>query len=274
MPRSIRRVASVWVALTGIVFAAPLAAQSVMHVGGAYFPPYVYKSDQAASRGLLPQLISALNQSQDEFRFVIVPTSIPRRFLDFEDGRIDLALFENPAWSGWSTIPHRAVDMGLEDAEVFVARVEAGRDEHYFERLEGKRLALFNGYHYAFADFNTNPDYLNKTYNAAITYSHDSNVLMVMRRRADIALVTRSYISSFLERYRQYAGQLLVSERVDQVYVHYALLRPEAPISAEQFSGLLERLREDGALERIFGPRHIRVRPAVTDSSVATHAAD
>lgn len=263
-----------WGLLAGALFSAPLAAQHVVHVAGAYFPPYAYKREQAPLHGLLPQLVSSLNQFQGEFRFVIVPTSIPRRYRDFAEGRIDLALFENPAWTGWSSIAHSAIDMGLEDAEVFVTHVETGRDQRYFERLKGKRLALFNGYHYAFADFKTDPDYLNKTHNATVTYSHDSNLLMVMRRRADIALVTRSYIGDFLGRYRQYAGQLLVSERIDQFYQHHALLRPGAPISAEHFSRLLEGLRERGVLERLFAPYQIVVRPAAAGSSAVTGAAD
>ena len=275
MPPSMRRFVAAWVALVGAMICAPVMAQQVVHVGGVYFPPYVYKGEQAITRGLLPQLVEALNESQADFRFVIVPTSIPRRFRDFEDGRIDLALFENPSWNLWAEIPHQAVDMGLEDAEVFVARVEADRDQRYFERLQGKRLALFNGYHYAFAAFKSDPEYLIKTHNAAVTYSHDSNLLMVMRRRADVALVTRSYISGFLERYGQYSGQLLVSERVDQIYQHHALVREGAPITAAQFEALQEQLRVDGTLERIFAPKQIQVRPAVAaDSSAATDAAD
>ena len=38
------------------------------------------------------------------------------------------------------------------------------------------------------------------------------------------------------------AEQLLASERVDQVYHHFALLRPGAPISGEAFQGLLQQL--------------------------------
>ncbi|MGE8359355.1 substrate-binding periplasmic protein [Pseudomonas sp.] len=270
-----RRFVAACVAWVGAMGCAPVLAQQEVRVGGVYFPPYVYKGEQAITRGLLPQLVAALNEAQSDFRFVIVPTSIPRRFRDFEDGRIDLALFENPSWDLWATTPHQAIDMGLEDAEVFVARVEAERGQDYFDRLEGKRLALFNGYHYAFAGFKADPEHLIKSHNAALTYSHDSNLLMVMRRRADVALVTRSYISGFVERYGQYSGQLLVSERVDQVYRHHALLRQGAPISAGQFEALQERLRADGTLERIFAPKQILVRPAAAaDSSAATDAAD
>ncbi|MBS7661170.1 transporter substrate-binding domain-containing protein [Pseudomonas lalucatii] len=254
-----RRVLHVWAWFVALLASGPLAAAQEVNVAGVHFPPYVIKPEQPSASGLLLELLAALNAAQDDYRFVMVPSSLPRRFRDFQQGRIDLAIFENPAW-GWQRIPHEAVDMGLEDAEVFVARLEAGRDQSYFDALEGKRLALYNGYHYAFADFNSDPEFLQTRFNATLTYSHDSNLLMVLRRRADIALVTRSYIGDFLERNRGYAGRLLVSDRIDQRYKHYVLVRPQAPISAERFAGLLEQLRHVGQLAEIFGPSRVAVR--------------
>ncbi|KRP60511.1 substrate-binding periplasmic protein [Pseudomonas trivialis] len=233
----------------------------VVRIGAAHFPPYTVRPEQGADTGLLPQLIEALNATQGDYRFVLVPTSIPRRFRDLEQGRIDMAIFENPDW-GWQEIPHTTVDMGLEDAEVFVAQRQPGRGQDYFADLQGKRLAVFSGYHYAFANFNPDPRFMAEQFNATLTYSHDSNLLMVARGRADIALVTRSYLSDFLVRNADMAGQYLVSERVDQVYHHYALLRPNAPISGEAFAELLKRLRDGGQLLKIFEPYRIDVMPA------------
>ncbi|MBV4490668.1 substrate-binding periplasmic protein [Pseudomonas oryzicola] len=242
--------------------AAPAWAVDAIEVkvGAAHFPPYTVRPEQGADTGLLPQLVDALNRAQQQYRFVLVPTSIQRRFGDFQQGRTDMAIFENPQW-GWQQIAHQTVDMGLEDAEVFVARQANGRDQHYFDDLRGKRLALFNGYHYAFAGFNPDPDYLRKTYNATLTYSHDSNLLMVQAGRADIALVTRSYLSDFLARNPASREQLLPSQRIDQVYHHYALLRPGAPIGEQSFATLLRGLRDSGELARIFEPYRITLVP-------------
>ncbi|MCY5846758.1 hypothetical protein OV669_25845, partial [Salmonella enterica subsp. enterica serovar 1,4,[5],12:i:-] len=93
-------------------------------------------------------------------------------------------IFENPQW-GWQDIPHASVDMGLEDAEIFVAQRQTDRGQGYFTDLTGKRLAVFSGYHYAFANFNPDPKAMAAQFNATLTYSHDSNLLMVTRGRAD-----------------------------------------------------------------------------------------
>jgi hypothetical protein len=97
---------------------------------------------------------------------------------------------------------------------------------------------------------------------------------MVLRGRADIALATRSYVSDFIKRNRQYAGQLLISQRVDQRYQHQALLRPAAPISAAQLGQLFEQLRSNGQLATIFEPYRIAVRSGAADSSVTAGVTD
>lgn len=251
-----------------IVLTPQVNATQVVRIGAAHFPPYTIRPEKGDDTGLLPELVEALNTTQSEFKFVLVPTSIPRRFRDFEQGRTDMAIFENPQW-GWQDIPHVAVDMGLEDAEIFVARKAAGRGQDYFDELKGKRLALFAGYHYAFAQFNPDPKYLADHFNVSLTYSHDSNLLMILRGRADIALVTRSYLSDFMARNNDEARQLLVSERIDQLYRHYALLSPKAPIKGPQFARLLQNLRDNGQLFRIFQPFRIAVTPLVANRAVA-----
>ena len=242
------------------LWALPCAATQLVRIGAAHFPPYTVRPESGADTGLLPQLVQALNALQSDYQFVLVPTSIPRRFGDFKQGRVDMAIFENPDW-GWKNIPHTAVDMGLEDAEIFVAQRQPERGQTYFSELAGKRLALFSGYHYEFANFNADPKVLAQNHNATLTYSHDSNLLMVLRGRADIALVTRSYLSDYLLRNDKVGEQLLVSERVDQIYHHYAILRPSAPISGAAFADLLQGLRDNGQLLRIFDPYQIAVMP-------------
>ena len=122
----------------GTLWQAQVSAAQLVRVGAAHFPPYTVRPEQGADSGLLPQLLEALNRAQREYQFVLVPTSIPRRFRDFQQGRIDMAIFENPQW-GWQDIPHASVDMGLEDAEIFVAQrqTDRGRGEGRVRDLVG-----------------------------------------------------------------------------------------------------------------------------------------
>ena len=242
----------------GMIWLTPVWAAQEIRVGAAHFPPYTVRPERGADTGLLSQLLNALNQLQSDYRFVLVPSSIPRRVRDFERGRVDMMIFENPAW-GWQAFSYAAVDMGLEDAEVFVARYQPDRAQRYFDELSGKRLALFSGYHYAFAGFNSTPKFLADTFSATLTYSHESNLLMVLRGRADIALMTRSNLIDIQRYDPKVKSQIMMSERVDQIYRHYALLRLDAPIKSQQFAQMMSSLRDNGQLRAIFAPYQIDV---------------
>ena len=242
----------------GMIWVAPALAVQEVRVGAAHFPPYTVRPERGGGTGLLSQLLNALNLLQGDYRFVLVPSSIPRRQRDFEQGRVDMMMFENPAW-GWQVHAYNAVDMGLEDAEMFVAKKHPDRQQSYFDDLDGKRLALFSGYHYAFAGFNAAPTFLTDTFNATLTYSHESNLLMVQRGRVDIALITRSNLIDLLRHDPQARSEVMVSERIDQTYRHFALLRPEAPIQGQHFARMLQQLRENGELVAIFAPYKIAV---------------
>jgi ABC-type amino acid transport substrate-binding protein len=235
----------------GLLAAQPLLAAQLIKVGAYHFPPYVSKPEAEQAQGLLPDLLATLNAQQSEYQFVLVPTSVTRRFRDFQNARYDLIMFESPTW-GWQNTPHETFDLQVQDAEVYVAKAAAGRGQEYFSQFSGKRLALYNGYHYGFAQFNADPEYLAKQFNAVLTYSHDSNLLMVLRERADLTVVTRSYLHRYLLRYPEQRTQMLVSDRVDQVYRHQALLRPNAPISVEGLRGLLRQLRDGGQLSALY----------------------
>lgn len=251
--------------LIALSLLSPLAlAREAVRVGAYHFPPYMMKPESQGASGLLPELLALLNRTQDDYRFELVPTAVSRRYRDFQEGRFDLILFESPSW-GWQAIPKSSVDLRIEDAEVYVTRAEAGRGESYFDDLKGKRLALYNGYHYGFAGFNADQDYLTREFDALLTYSHDSNLMMLQRSRADIVVITRSYLRLYRQRHPEQSQSLLVSRRVDQVYHHHALLRPQAPIDSLAFAGLMERLRVSGQLqpllERYHLPTEVQVGP-------------
>ena len=245
--------------LLGLMLSLVCVAQAAVEVrvGAYHFPPYVIKPDSERVGGLLPELLDALNQQQNEYRFTLVATSTMRRYRDLQSGRFDVMLFESPAW-GWQGIAHTALNLLIEDAELYVARMQAGRDENYFDDLKGKRMALYSGYHYGFAGFNADKQFLADQFNAVLTYSHDSNLIMLLRGRADVAVVTRSYLHAYQQHYPEQSSALLISQRVDQVYQHQALFRPQSAISPPVFADLLKQLHRNQQLDKLLSRYHLR----------------
>lgn len=243
-----------------LLFTRQALAHQVVHVGGYNFPPYLTQAESEHPEGLLIDLLAVLNKQQQEYRFVLVPTSVTRRYQDLSSGRFDMIFFESPEW-GWQDTAHVPLDLHIADSEVYVAKAAPGRDQGYFDTFGGKRLALYSGYHYGFAEFNADRDYLRQHYQAEFSYSHDSNLQKVLHGRADIAAVTHSFLDIFFEQNSGSAEQLLVSVKKDQVYHHQALLRPGTPLSAQKLQSLLQQLSQKGHLKTLLQRYHLSEQP-------------
>jgi ABC-type amino acid transport substrate-binding protein len=239
-----------------LLSAREVLAHQVVHVGAYNFPPYIVQAESDQPQGLLTDLLAKLNQLQSKYKFVMVPTSVTRRYQDLASKRFDLIFFESPEW-GWKGTAHEPMDLDITDYEVYVTRVSADRDQHYFDDFGSKRLALYSGYHYGFAGFNADRDFLRQHYKAEFSYSHDSNLQKVLHERADIAVVTESFLQMFIDRNPGSREQLLVSTRKDQSYSHQVLLRPGSPVSAQQLRELLDRLRASGELKVLLQRYHL-----------------
>ncbi|MBP2304015.1 transporter substrate-binding domain-containing protein [Azospirillum melinis] len=223
------------------------ASATVIQVGAYEFPPYVDETGGGITRDLL----ELLNGAQGEFRFEMVRTAPQRRYEDLDQGRFDMIAFESRNW-GWQDRPVDATRPFLRDAEVFIARATPGIDQRYFDDLGGKTILGRLGYHYAFAGFDADPKRLEQRYRTRVTVTHEGNVRSVVAGRADLAIVTRSFLTRFLQREPELARQVLVSDRTDQIYEHTILIRQGAALTTGWLNGLLDRLEADGRLEALW----------------------
>ncbi|WP_068503204.1 substrate-binding periplasmic protein [Magnetospirillum moscoviense] len=233
--------------LLGMMAADGAPAAQLVKVGGYEFPPFV----EADGKGLVHDVIAALNAAQTAYEFRFVPVAARRRYADLADARFDVMFFESPDWE-W-TQRQAAVDFTaefLQGGEVFVAQARPGRGQDFFASLTGKRLVGILGYHYGFADFNADPERLARDWGMKLVANHKSSIDMVLADRADLAVVTDSYLWAYLSKVPEAREKLLVSDRFDQVYRHRALVRRLGPIDVKILDGLLARLERDGTLAR------------------------
>jgi len=99
---------------------------------------------------------------------------------------------------------------------------------------------------------------LRQNYQAEFSYSHESNLLKVLFDRSDIAVVSQSFLETFIEQNPKSADQFLVSVKKDQVYSHKVLLRPGSPISPDALHNLLSQLRDSGQLASLLERYHLQ----------------
>ncbi len=222
-------------------------AAEIVRVGAYPFLPFVDKGS-----GLTFELLQAMNAFQKEYQFELVDTSPNRRYQDMASGNFSMMLFENVKW-GWDAA---AVDVSKVylrgDGEVYVARSAPGRGESYFDVLTDKQLLLVLGYHYGFANFESDQLELAKKYKISFSFDNAVSLRNLLMGRGDVAVITRSYLTRYLVQNPQDAEKLLVSLRMDQTYAHTALIKKGSKPTVQEIDALLDRMEAAGVLKKLW----------------------
>ncbi|MCP4678195.1 MAG: transporter substrate-binding domain-containing protein [Deltaproteobacteria bacterium] len=224
--------------------------RKVVKVGGYDFPPFVEDIDGQGT-GITLDLIEMMNSYQTEYRFEFIITSSKRRFDHFDAGRFNIIMFEGIDW-GWKNKNVEATKVYLEGGSKYITKAGPGKDQRYFNNLKGKLILLILGYHYAFANFNSDPEYLKKNFNATMTSTHEGNILSIIRGRADVAVVFKSYIQKYMHDHPSIKDKIIVSDIYENRNHYTSLVRKNTEPSVDQMNALLTNMDKDGLLAKLW----------------------
>lgn len=234
---------------------APASAQQVVKVGGYDFPPFVDKSPRGTSLTL--DLIAALNAYQKKYVFQFVETSSKRRFINFDEKKYDLIFFESADW-GWQGRDVEASDVIMQGGAVYITRADKSKDQRYFDDFRGKSIWGILGYHYGFANFNSDQEYLRKTFNAHMTTSQDGLIEAAVSGRADIAVVVKEYLQVYLSKHPGVEKKILVSKKYDAVNLYTILVRKGINPDVAEINRLLAEMEHAGILKKLWGKYNLK----------------
>jgi polar amino acid transport system substrate-binding protein len=223
--------------------------KKVIYVGGYEFAPFVSLDNNNQAHGITKDLIHALNTVQKEYDFKFFLTTPEKRYEQFKQGKFDLMLFESKRW-GWKDTETNFSKVYLNGGEVYIALSDVKKSNTYFDNFEGKRLAIMRGFHYGFADFNSNEKFLVANYNAVIVNSNASIFNMLLTGNADIGVITMSYIDLYFKNHPKLKSKFLTSNKLDQVYNHTILVREKTSPTVKEVNNLLSKLKRDGLLQK------------------------
>ncbi|MRV73877.1 transporter substrate-binding domain-containing protein [Duganella sp. FT92W] len=234
---------------------SPANAQQIVRVGGYDFPPFVDK--RTGSTSLTFDLIAALNAFQKKYHFEFVDTSSKRRFINFDERRYDLIFFEAIDW-GWQGRAVEASDVIMHGGTVYVTRADKHKDQRYFDDLKGKTIWGILGYHYGFANFNSDYEYLKKTFNAHMTTSQDGLIEAAVSGRADISVVVREYLQIYLIKHPEVQNKILVSKKFDAVNQYTILVRKGVSPDVAELNRILMEMENAGILKKLWGKYNLK----------------
>jgi len=222
----------------------------VIKVGLYDFPPYAFVTEESES--IAVQLLDAMNAFQHQYKFVGVPTTSKRRYLDFEKNKFDMIIFEDKKW-GWQDYPVIASYPFATGYEVYVTLAKPERDQSFFNDFKDKVMIGVLGYHYQFADFSTDPEFLSKNFKLIQTDGQKKSLELILNNRGDIAVLSREYLNYHFMQSPQDKDKLLISDKFDQIYNHTVLVRENSRISIDYINDLFERMRKKGILDALLG---------------------
>ena len=209
---------------------------------GAYpFPPYLNVSDKTPS-GKTVELIGALNRIQNKYNFQLVVTAPSRRFSDFGK-KFDLMFYEDLGW-GWKNTNLDSAGITLRDEEVFISLTSYYKDTNFVKDIKTKKILLIKGFHYAFANYNSSEDFLNKNFNVVFSTSPQNTIDFLFSGRAQIAIITKSFLMEYLKKNPSIADKILINETPDQVYKLTMIRNLDALISIDELNTLLKKVKD------------------------------
>jgi ABC-type amino acid transport substrate-binding protein len=219
-------------------------------VGMYPFAPFVETKGKGGEEGMTIDLITALNKLQKKYYFKAIRIPPKRRYQSYKDGHYDVIFYENKAW-GWQDIEINASRVYQTGGEVYVTLNKKGRGQEYFDDFSGKRMMGILGFHYGFADFNSDEIFLKKQFHMQLSHDNDKNLAMLLKGRGDVVVVTKAYLQRYLLQNPQAEEQLLISDKLDQEYNHTVLVRPNMKPTVEEINRMLEALDNTGALTKL-----------------------
>lgn len=227
-------------------------ARSLVRVGAYEFPPY-FDVTPAETRGLTVETVKILNSLQNEFTFEIQRLPAKLRYIHFEKKRIDLFLFEDPAWE-WSKYKYEFVPLDVEDGEVYVTK-KATRTPSNFEDLKDMRIAIVRGFHYGFAGLDADERTLKRNFKVEIADDSDGSIHLVRIGVVDVTVVAKSYIYDYLRKHPGVRDQISISNNYDSTYKLGVVFNPEGRISREKLEALIAKLKKNSQFIKLVEDR-------------------
>jgi len=232
-----------FILLIGILISSCVCAAEKIKVGIYDFPPYAFVGENI--EGITIELIEKMNKFQGEYEFVAVPTTSRRRYHDFQKGKFDVLIFENKAW-GWQDYSVESSAPFVTGHEVYVALAKEGRGQAYFNDFKRKTMVGVLGYHYGFANFITDLDYLNKHFHMIQTDGQRQSLELILHGRGHVAVLSKEYLNYHFSHHPNDRDKLLISDKYDQTYEHTVLIRKGNNISPVYIDELLTRMHKNG----------------------------
>lgn len=217
-------------------------------VGSSERIPYLNKQGE----GLGPDIIAALNKLQSTFKFELIAMPIKRSQLMIDEGWVDISMWEIPE-KGWKNAKNFNVSKPLIfSKDLFITKKSDDKNQGYFSSFQDKRIAAVHGYHYNFANNETDRNKLLTQFDINLLQNDRDTITMVIKDRAEIAVTSEVSLNWYLHSQPQYKDTFLLSDKADSSFSRHFIVPTSSPISVDELNRILMLAADKGVLTPIY----------------------
>ncbi|SCA55605.1 conserved exported hypothetical protein [Candidatus Terasakiella magnetica] len=248
-----RRVNSfaVWLFLCFVLLSqvSLLAGSQSVRVLAYPFPPYL---NEDMKTGLTPDVLSLLNHYQNDYNFVLHVVEPQQRYENIVSAKQDMILFEMPQWDWQDKTDHVMFSrLLMKGGEVYITKRTKDRDQSYFDQIKDKHIGAYEGYHYKFADYNSDEAWLKANFDIDLANRHRIIMDWVKQGKVDVGVITLAFLRRYFKDNPNEIAAYLVSQNFAQIYHLKAVLRKNGPISVENFEKILSGIKHTDRFHRL-----------------------
>ena len=222
---------------------------------GAYEYSDVFFYENGQPKGLVPQLITVLNDFQEEYEFRLVETSSRRRYQGLTAGEFDLLLFDSAKWD-WQEFEVQFSDPLLIESDLYVALADGEDPEALFSNVTFHPILCVLGFHYGFADFNADPVFLEDNFDVLLRYNEQEVLNGLLAGEAPIGIISAGFLTTKLNEQPELREKLVFSELPDAQYDLVAVMSGNSAISREKFNQLIAKVKASGVADNLWQHHH------------------
>lgn len=215
------------------------------------WPPLLTEGAHArdAPIGFIADFFKAANAIQNSIVFDVVVMPFKRIQREVAHGNVDVVAMKNIAWMG--DLALTSSEPVIHSGDVYIALAESGRTQTFFQEKSERQWVGVNGYHYGFANFNSDAEYLRKKFNIQLVTNNFSVIRMILKGRAEVGVVPETVLTHFMETKGIKQDAFLIGKAYDSEYTLSHLVRKNGPISVDQMNDIIRQLRVSGELNAL-----------------------
>ncbi|MBE7637140.1 ABC transporter substrate-binding protein [Sneathiella sp. P13V-1] len=234
-------------ALSFLIFIALLStasARTQVNVGlTSVQPPFVV--DVEAKKGVIFDLLKALNDTQETYEFLPLLYPARRMLSDYKTLNIHVVAFNNVNW-GWvqrGGIPSINLTNGR---DLFVSLAKSDPN-----KTDITDIGAVRGFHYAFADYDA--DKLARMQNVSLVESEADVLKLIKFNRVKKGVISEAFLG-WVSISNPQLYKILKIDRAnpDHTYHRQLIRLASSPISLEEIDLLLEKMKNNGALQAVY----------------------